>query len=422
VYKIPVKVRNISPIIIPVTLGEANVVQTREHIPGSVLLGMFAAEYIRRIKAEDKHKKYFHEDDRFFNWFLGGSLTYIPAYPCDQEGNGPYFPAPLYLHCAKKEENDLYNIMIEPRDDTRPLGGYTMIEDGSIIKMAPKKKLRFHHRRDSRISARSEEGGIFNYESLEPEQLFQGYIVGKKDNLEEFLEFYNTGADKDTDSFTGRVGRSKNTQYGQVQVELQDIRPFEPLELEIEDLSTKDSKLKNFYLTLCSPLIIYNECGFSETTLDNLVSYLERDLATTIKINNALSKTEAIESYVSVWKAKRPLEQAFCAGSCFEIEVPQGVDLNKLEELLQSGLGERSHEGFGRFKVVTTFPEEYRREVLEIKKPDQPKGPVPETVSSMAKAAVQVFKALLFPELGNIGQAAAYWAVSLAPGVVSRQG
>jgi len=96
-FKMIVKIETLSPVIIPVTLGEANVVQTADHLPGNVLLGMFAAEYIKNERNNNKEGP-FHEDGPFFNWFLAGEVKYGHAYPCDRDYSKPYLPCPLYIN------------------------------------------------------------------------------------------------------------------------------------------------------------------------------------------------------------------------------------------------------------------------------------------------------------------------------------
>lgn len=364
-HQLTFSIKNLSPVIVPVTLGEANVVQTREHLTGSVLLGMFAAEYIRIKRANDVKTDKMHEDQDFFNYFLGGGLVYTPAYPCDNEGKGPYLPAPLYLHHAKNDDSKLFNIIKEAvEDDTKPLGGYTIVVDGEVNRLSPTKKLHFHHRRDNRIAARSEDGGIFNYEALEAGQLFRGHIIGPEDEIKSFSDiFFKRSSSKENGGFRGRVGRSKNTQYGQVQVDFEKVEKVEFDCIELEEKVANENGLKDIYLTLESPAVLKNDCGFPEISSEQLGHYLKQVLECNIQIEKALARTEVIDNFVSVWGLKKPLDRALCAGSSFKISFPEGLNkevYEKLKLLWQGGIGERTHEGFGRFKVNVLFPKNYQ--------------------------------------------------------------
>ena len=358
-YKIQINVETLSPVIVPVTLGEANVVQTGQHLTGSVLLGMFAAEFIRRERDKGSSINHFHEDDRFFEWFLAGNVKFTPAYPCDTQNKGPYLPCPLYLHQGKKNEFEIYNILDRVEEETKPIEKYVMIANGMVAKHLPAKKLHFHHRRDNRIAACSEEGGIFNYEALEAGQHFKGSIVGPKDDLENFFEFFCKGSTVKNNSFSGRVGRSRNTQYGWVNVTLD-----APVILEEETFDCSIQNVNQLYLTLESPLILLNDCGFPEISTCNLSSYLETVLEIKkVKIEKALTRSETIENFVAVWGLKKPLDQSFKAGSVFVLSFPEALSqtaMDKLQSLVQTGIGERTHEGYGRFKVTAALTSSYK--------------------------------------------------------------
>ncbi len=383
-YKVSINVETLSPVIVPVTLGEANVVQTGQHLTGSVLLGMFAAEFIRRERDNSNSVNRFHEDDRFFEWFLAGSLKYTPAYPCDALNSGPYLPCPLYLHQGKKDELEIYNILDRVEEETKPIEKYVMIANGMVAKHLPAKKLHFHHRRDNRIAACSEEGGIFNYEALEAGQHFKGSIIGPKHDLESFFEFFCKGNAVKENSFSGRVGRSRNTQYGWVKVTLE-----EPVILKEELFEHNSQNVNQLYLTLESPVILLNDCGFPEISTTNFSSYLETVLEIKkVKIEKALTRSETIENFVAVWGLKKPLDSSFKAGSVFVLSFPEALSqaaLDKLQSLVQTGIGERTHEGYGRFRVTAGLTSSYK-----LKGKDKP-----ETLTKPSSAMPDSLKALL---------------------------
>jgi CRISPR-associated protein Csx10 len=366
--KLKVNIKTLAPVIIPITLGEVNVVQTGQHLSGSVILGLFAAEYIRRDKKPDKQPEHntngFHEDRNFYQWFLSGDLKYEPAYPSNPESDKPYLPCPLYLQQEKLDNKKLLNIFSPVKIETKAIQKYAYFNGNKVSLHSPPRRLFFHHRRDNRLAARSEDGGIFNYEAIEKDQYFTGYITGDSNILKNFHDCFAGTANANGTSFNARVGRSKNTQYGWVEVT---IHKPEKAEIVIEGAQPDGGNPmpKSVYLTLTTPLIIYNEFGYPETTVDNLEKSLSRAMQVEkVTVNKALSRSETIENFVAVWRLKKPLDYAYKAGSSFEIALPGDKTSNaelisKLGDLGQSGLGERTHEGYGRFRLTLSFPENY---------------------------------------------------------------
>ncbi|MCP4686531.1 MAG: hypothetical protein GY859_00680, partial [Desulfobacterales bacterium] len=58
-------------------------------------------------------------------------------------------------------------------------------------------------------------------------------------------------------------------------------------------------------------------------------------------------KTRRVENFISVWRLKKPTEVCLSAGSSFLLEVTDR-DADDLSRLVENGLGERTHEGFGK--------------------------------------------------------------------------
>ena len=74
-----------------------------------------------------------------------------------------------------------------------------------------------------RVQGRSKDGNIFNYEYLEPNQVFVGSVVGPKAALEEFVRQFPKQLDC-------HIGRSRRTEYGHCIVEIGDITAVQPLQ------------------------------------------------------------------------------------------------------------------------------------------------------------------------------------------------
>jgi len=148
---------------------------------------MFANEYIKRkglgVKA--------HEDDTFYNWFLKGELKFTNAYIVQKNDDKTHilFPIPLSIQREKGKEEKAYDLLLQDEEfdkQTVGISGYGKIDGNNLYKKEVKKSLNFHHARD-REKGVSKEGYIFNYESIDENQTFEGYIIANDEVLKHFI-------------------------------------------------------------------------------------------------------------------------------------------------------------------------------------------------------------------------------------------
>lgn len=377
-YALNGNIHLLSPVLITGALGDANIVRTMDYIPGNVLRGLFASRYIYKKKQVKGYsaQEPFHHDDVFFRWFLKGDLTFTSAYLTEtNDGSTLCFrPVPLSFH-QNKTQTRIYNLLNkEPKEQTKAIGGYAHISGERFIPSAPKKKIRFHHVRKDRLKGHSEDGGIFNYEALEKDQNFTFRIIGGKEALQEFLTFFGT-------QFESGAGRSQNTEYGQVKVQLLDMQPIAVKDNISEALGADDRLI----ITFVSPAVFYNEYGYPDASPDNLRNYLQNALGVKLEIKRCFAKVQSVENFVGVWKMKKPLDQAIQPGSTFDIRFAETNELaGKLELLHVTGLGERTNEGYGQFEIMSNQYEHYYTEESSIKRVvDRPKGTLPKQVKEI---------------------------------------
>ena len=126
---------------------------------------------------------------------------------------------------------------------------YSYIYGSSIKAKEPEKVINFHHQRD-RLSGHTKDDGMFNYEALAPGQVFKGKIYGDANALADFKEAFS-------EEFSARLGKSKNAEYGKVEIALSEIID------EDTDITNHDIKDKDFaLLTFISPCILFNKTDF----------------------------------------------------------------------------------------------------------------------------------------------------------------
>lgn len=377
-------------------------VSTMDYIPGSVILGIFANKYVKENKlGSDAHK-----DRNFHSWFLNSNLCFTNAYLSKMDGAAvaEYYPVPFSINYLKTDENQIFDLMfkeigkendneIEKENDkeidkqTKYPGSYCYIENNNIRFANVNRSINFHNARKNRLKGRSDDGAIFNYESIDQNQEFTGRIIGAEKELKSFLGKFES-------EMKVRIGRSKNTQYGQVVLTLLSNEP----EIFVSEIPLfKPEEVNNtFTLTFLSSTIIYDRNGFPSTSLLDLELYLAENLKVNlknIKIAKAFTKSEIVETFVSKWLLKKPSETAIKAGSCFLINV-EGFDdntRNSLLELLEIGIGERTGEGFGRFAINLQEPKEYsqpKTRKQNLVKPKKPDGEIPDTIRDVMKNTI----------------------------------
>lgn len=376
------RVETLSPVLITSTSDDGNMVAAAEHITGTSILGMFAGKF---ISVNDICPEKAHENERFYRWFLRGVLKFGNAYLSRQRQDKRYVkfvPAPLFIHNKKNDPNTAYNLIMmeEFEENTKPVRGYVSVNGERYYRDRPDKALHFHHSRKNRTRGHSEEGQIFNYEALAEGQVFDGPIFGDEAELLAFRDMF--GSEK-----TGVLGRSRQAQYGKVRLLLGEIKPV-GANVTLEE--------NTVILTLESPLILVNEFGYPELSVGLLVSYLKERLGPDINIivEQAYARTETVENFVGVWKAKRPQQKAFSAGSSFKLTFPSVPEIEikrKLEQLQAEGIGEQRHEGFGQVRLWWLEAESLELDRNKNKsKKEKPEGVMPDLTRKVFEHIVEV--------------------------------
>lgn len=356
------RITTLSPLIIRNNTGDINMVSTGECIPGTTILGALAQRYIHAKPINDNA----HMDSNFFNWFLKGDLIFTNAYILyhgDNNSTKNNLPVPFSIQSDRDNENDIYDLLFYEGEvinenneiiNTRSEKGFGRMDGEYFYKQPVKKSLNFHHERDSKTGM-TKKGVIFNYESIAPEQTFEGNILGEEEILKEILNSFG-------EQTTVYLGRSKSAQYGKVLFEIFSDNPEAYLPEAGKD-AENDGEVS---LTLISDTIIYNDCGFSTTEVKEFEKELQKILGGNARIKKSFIKTGEVENFVSVWKLRNPSETCFLMGSCFLIDGISPTD-NKLINLIEKGVGERTNEGFGR-----VFAGWQKERELEKKEHDKP--------------------------------------------------
>lgn len=366
-------VKNMSNLIISSNVGDPNMTSTCGFIPGSVVLGALAWRYIRK---QNLIPEAAHEDNDFYQLFLSGNVRFIPAYLLEEGkyGAAEFLPSPLCLQSEKGNEDEIVNLFENEQNvKTKHIGKFCFIERKSLYIDSPSTRTNFHHQRD-RLKGRSRESILFNYESMEPGHIFHGEIIGYEKDLVNLWSALN-------DEFQIRIGRSRNTQYGNCDFSFQgSVEEYSPKAKTVE---------KTFTITLISPCILYNNSGFPDSTTENFEQHLVKFLgveSNDIIVTKYFSRTDEVENFISVWRLRRPSESALSAGSSFQVKITGNLTdelTTKILSLEETGIGERKEEGYGSLSIDWFKEEKYGKKQLEKKSACIPSAQPPEKVKEI---------------------------------------
>lgn len=362
-HKLEYSIINTAPLLFTSADGDENMVTSLDYIPGSALHGYYANEFIKKRRMEPSQAQ---DDEIFKQWFLEGQLGFSNALLVYDEADYetyPLYPTPLFFHTDKSKKN-LYSLLTEEVKDTKAVGGYgCVIGDGQLLKKEPEKAVNFHLVRNSnanlskeRIEGHGEDGGIFHYQFLIPGQKFQGCMWGSKEELGAFQRFF--------DKSEIRLGRSISTQYGNCQITWGGIE---------ENVVSLDDALwgekgsfwmtsKQLLLYFVSPVVLFDDYGFTASSEKKLTTILEEKLGLerdSIEVIKSFAKQMESRSFIAHWKMPEPAIKGWAPGSSFLLQFKADINKDlqkKIQVLMQDGLGEKRHLGFGQVRFFNSLP------------------------------------------------------------------
>ena len=331
-----------SPTLIASSSTAGVLTATRGSIDGRILRGVFASHF---IKSHNLGKEA-HKNKEFMDLFYG-DLRFVSAYKDTVKGTS--FPAPLSLQKNKHpKDNDSVVDLFTGKDlvGFKGVKGF-IVQDGNYCSSVQiETAIRLHMSRSSekeRIQGRSKDGNIFNYEFLEPNQVFVGTVIGPKTALESFVHQFP----KKLDCY---IGRSRYTEYGLCELEIG----------EITSIPTPTSTEDSVYVRLHTPLLVGNE------PIVKVISDAVQEIGSDISIGGVHASYQEEQNFNSIWGVRSSSESAASAGSVIKLVKASGwtqENLAKLQHILYNGMGSRVQEGYGQGRLWT--PGEFKMVKLE---------------------------------------------------------
>ena len=168
-------IKTLSPVVISADSNSVLMTESHDEISGSIIRGVLANRYIREKNGGDKA----FADKNFLELFYG-DIKFLSATPAISSKRS--FILPQSLQRGKKGTADEKKVLDLMATEKTPAGykslrGYGIVEDDKIFTASVAKNIFMHMSRSEdseRISGKSKEGHIYNYEALESGQIFFG--------------------------------------------------------------------------------------------------------------------------------------------------------------------------------------------------------------------------------------------------------
>ncbi|WP_294158749.1 hypothetical protein [uncultured Selenomonas sp.] len=366
VKKQRVVIDTLSPLILTRMSNSTVMTDTKVTISGTILRGVFADRYIAcRHLGKDAHK-----DPAFRRLFFGG-LRFVDANPVTCGMRAIALPFSLQKEKAKSGTKmpDIQDLLKTPKPKLgyKSLRGYAALSegDGCIVPASVRTSIALHMSRSGageRLVGSSRDGGIFNYESIDAGQQFEGAILGAEEDIAELLAACQITGGK----LHARIGRSRFTQYGDAEITLPPREDAEADGFDIEG-NLEDGTI---FLRLDTAFLPQTEAHGALPDADVLLqAAIAPQMGAGFSLGRVYAAAAEVENFVSIWGMKQPREYGLAAGTVFELK-KDGVwtdeDKANLAALCTDGIGRRRTEGFGQLRVwprqslvLTTTDEEW---------------------------------------------------------------
>ncbi len=391
------------PLLLTALQGDPNSAVSLPYIPGSVLRGMFIGAYLRkhglneldlttdtapsteldqatskrrnRQKNQAKKKKDRQQqpDPHLMatakRLFFDQHTQFLNAYP-SIEGQRS-LPLPRSLRYEKRTQLhaglwDSAATNFSPPEN-RPLkgikGGFGLVtSQGLQLGPSAETVINIHtarHRGKGR--ATREDGAVFRYEALAPGQTFQAAVICQNHADAQDLQalFFNSA---EHPACWAWIGGSRSAGYGKVNLETPIID-----DTWNEYASASQADADTHTITLLSDLILRDQFG---SYGGDLSAYLKQRYCLEVDSARSSIATTIVGGFNRKWGLPLPQAQAFAMGSTLVVK----GDISKLHQRIDSGLGERRYDGFGRI-ALNWRPHTEDNGKITIAQPTEPAEP-----------------------------------------------
>ena len=297
-------------------------------IPGSTIRGALVSQYLGRYG-----KTALIDDETGFQLFLSGKVRFLNGYLFTQKR---LLPKPLSWFVEKGEEGtvpaDIYDFAVINSNKLErpksPGGAYVYFSLSGNWLVAPKRRIQVHNASTTPGKKAAGLSQVYRYDALAAGQTFQAIVLADDDVDIKPLK-------KLMDQHQFVMGGATMGGYGLVKInKVQESANW--FEYSAEAHADGD---EHDYITCLSEVILRDEDGQASTDLGNALG-----IGACIE---SFQATGVVGGFNQKWGLPLPQSVAIQAGSVFKF--PKIPDLaQKLKPFLESGVGERTVEGYGR--------------------------------------------------------------------------
>jgi CRISPR-associated protein Csx10 len=351
--------RTDEPLLIAKRAEAGNQFESLSLITGQVVRGALAWRAARRYDLSDRESETY---TAFVRAFLRDDVLFPDLYPAQFKTSAlrPTIPAPRDLLTCKVGELDHgfwfatdrvpqacecgSEVLTEVKDFvTLSAGDWPRDRVGARFDHKLERSNEMHIRIDPE-KGRVTEGDLFGYVALDAGQYFVGDIMCT--NKAAWNQLQALAEIEPEQPLVLRLGKARHRGYGKVTVWFQivedesDVWIRQPLE---ERVSEEKQELR---LTLLTDTIITDPWGRYATGFEE--NWLSEILGQRVEIAGAADGTHAVDGFDAKLGLPRWRDISLAAGSTVRLKLTTSLDMDRLHQLEQNGIGLRRNEGFGR--------------------------------------------------------------------------
>lgn len=331
-------IKNVEPLrIADDSTSQSGQTVTLRYIPGTTIRGYVVNQLANTL--EDKFEQYKKA-------LISDQVIYMNAYL--YENGKELFPSPKGFYenkavvAGKKEiENVVINGEFTPGNKRAGLGRFCYFEDQCIhyynVETSSDMKILINKRKSK------DKQNVFRNEYITAGHSFVGYIKANDDDLiKDILEILEG---------TLALGNSRSQGLGKCKVI--EVKEMSDDFIPFQEYAVEDDAVKSCYMMLLSNTAMRNDAG--EYIGLNL-KWLEKKLGVSnLYIEYCSTSTVNVKGYNRVWGSKIPSVTMYEQGSVFKLCYEGSASLQNMQNIMQSGIGIRICEGFGRVLFLKDY-------------------------------------------------------------------
>lgn len=327
--------------------SQQGTVVTRNFIQGAAIRGVLIGRYLREHPDEEIDASA-HQREKF----LTKTKFYSAYIAADKQAT---IPVPYVFQADKQvmreqeergEDIDIQNRFHKEQEKkgTQPVkrNAFCVMNDECMYTLDVNKVEHLHIQKSEE---KNKEAIMFRYEAIAPGQTFIGFIQCEEEWVADFVKLL-----EDDICY---IGGSKGSGYGKCKLQLDQTMDYATYRNEFP-VELENSHKNQFILYALSDLVLFDQNGMVANAID------EEFLKETLELEKVEKRTMVCDTsitsgYNSKHRAHSVQQTAVRAGSVFQYEYIGTLQMERIQELEEQGVGIRREEGYGRILVNPDF-------------------------------------------------------------------